>query len=278
MDKPPTLETTLHRYRFDTSDPRERTDWVKLCNSLKNREGAGHLMNVSASPSEYKKSEMSVKSITLETKCLFDNQWNSTEMRVFDWYEAIFENRHIKEGHYLDITPEMIAIRHDTEKCGFCGAEYYKEPIKFCSKCLGNEYLKESDLHLLRLMPISWNGRSRPALVPNEREIMLLDYYSLQVEGKKIRESGRFAKMRENVTKKYERATDPTLPTQERDGFIWMLDRRISIDNCIFYTHKPDGLIFSFGWRTKLAEAEAQTLRDAMQGFPFDWNIKEPTI
>ena len=57
----------------------------------------------------------------------------------------------------------------------------------------------------------------------------------------------------------------------EFEGFKWLLDRDINIENCIYYDHKA---IFSFGWRTALAESVKSALTKELKAFPFDYELK----
>jgi len=127
--------------------------------------------------------------IELETEFLFINQWNTAKtqtsekgLRVFDWSEPIYPNKDIKEGMYLLQTPEMIEVRKNTCKCGFCGKQYYKPSFDFCTNCLGSEYLKVNDLFLLKLENVSFSdSRAKNTLLP---ENLILKYNEMQKTGR----------------------------------------------------------------------------------------------
>lgn len=123
------------------------------------------------------KAHGTIEEIEIEPTCLFENQWNSTTARVFDHYEGIYwDARHIKSGHWLEITPEMAAARRDTHKCGYCGHHYgpYHQPMpgEFCPACLDSAYLTVKDLPMTRLLPLVGH-QERPELTAEElAEIM----------------------------------------------------------------------------------------------------------
>ena len=142
--------------------------------------------------------------IELETSCLFSNQWNTAcGKRVFDWYEAIYPNRKIKEGHYLDITDEMRQIRQTTLVCGYCGKNYPNGKPGFCNACLDSEYLKESDLALLRLLPVALKFPTREPLTDSERATLLPQYVSAANLGNDSRAVKAKQDTRKRVEKKH---------------------------------------------------------------------------
>lgn len=161
------LKTKITYYRYDISDKEQKKayDLLKLEQKKKGIKVFDHIsINSYAQKTEFynKIKEMEQREfIELETKFIFNNQWNTTEdshnLRVFDWSEEIYPNEDIKEGYYLDVTKEMHDIRKNTFRCGFCGKQYTKEERKnliFCNACFGSEYLTEKDLYLLRLKRI----------------------------------------------------------------------------------------------------------------------------
>jgi hypothetical protein len=178
------LKTKIHYYRFDIGNLEEKQKYKILCNELKSK---GYTLFDSISLMDHdKKTEWfnKIKNlenkgiIELETEFLFNNQWNtnknSLNLRVFDWAEEIYANKDIKEGYYMDITPEMKEIRQNTFKCGYCGKQYYK-PGKnktFCLDCLDYEYLKEDNLKLLRLYSVANDNNEYPEL--SEKELNYL--------------------------------------------------------------------------------------------------------
>lgn len=261
------MKTTIHYYRFDISDPKQADACNALHAELRATPGRGSFMN--ALCHEYNDGAGS-EEVTLETKHLFDNQWNTPERRVFDWYEAIFPNRSIKQGHYLDITPEMREIRRNTNKCGFCGAQ---EPAQkgyvFCPHCIDSEYLKEEDLHLTRMVPVDEQRKARAPLSEAERAHLMPLYVKAQTEGATTRGKARLKKQRADLLRKRNTAIENA--NTEYNGLIWLMDHGISINNVIYYSHTGR---FGFGWRKPIGDAEYSRLVDLLCEFPFDYDIK----
>lgn len=270
-----TIKTTIHHYRFDISKPEDKAAHDALLAELAATPGRGHWLHVLADTSRPDKTwppmfaDNEAEDIELETYHLFENQWNATNgWRVFDHYEAIFPNKNIKSGHYLDITPEMIEIRNDTLTCGYCGKHYRKHsaPGAFCRDCLDSPHLKPDALHLLRLQPVSTPSHlKRPLLSDAERAEIEPLYLAAQtkINAEKMDEQ------RRKVEARYEKETEAA--RTEHDGFIWLLDHGINIENCIFYSHRG---VFSFGWQTPLAANVAAELETRVEGFPFPFEIK----
>lgn len=147
--------------------------------------------------------------VELETDFVFDNQWNTTDgRRVFDWYESIVPNKRIKIGHYLEITSKMVILRANTCKCGYCGKEYYgaDNSGKFCPACLDSKHLKESDLYLLRVLPVSGNDK-RPALTLLEAAELTPLYVERQTTATGSRAAARREKQRLDIEADYIKET-----------------------------------------------------------------------
>ena len=113
-----TIKTTIHAYRYDTTIPEEKNAYHMLSETL-TKQGLKCFETWGAG-SHYLP-ELDNMTINLETKHLFDNQWNtapigkySQGLRVFDWaqdYPINFPSP-IKRGHYLKQTEEMRTARN----------------------------------------------------------------------------------------------------------------------------------------------------------------------
>jgi len=265
-----TLNTNIHYYYFNTEKANERAAYEKLCAELKATEGRGRWLNALADTKGSKdrvKARGTSKQITLETKCLFDNQWNTDTDRVFDWYEGIVPNKRIKSGHYLDITPDMIAVRENVRKCGYCGAHHHDSDKVFCDKCLGSEYLERENLPLLRLQSVSDNSK-RAELSESELEELLTVYKIEQKNSATARLKQKQQRERDSLAQK---ARNIEIETEALE---WLIEHDLFTDNVIYYSHKE---VFCFGWRKPLSEDYKSRLLDACGdfGFPFFYEIEE---
>jgi hypothetical protein len=272
-----TLKTTVHTYRFDTRNATERDAWQTLRNSL--RQTHPHCMESHGGALHYQPALDGID-VELEPACLFDNQWNTAPigdstkgLRLFDW--ALDYHPHgnaaIKQGHYLDQTPEMREIRRNTHKCGYCGAmEPAAKGYVFCPHCIGSEYLKPEDLKLTRMRPVDECGPSGKFadLTDAERAHLMPQYLDAQLHGNTERDKRRIAKARADVLDKYAKATSNA--TTERDGMLWLMDNGIRTDNVIYYTHTGR---FGFGWRTPYSGELLSILLDKISEFPFEYDI-----
>jgi hypothetical protein len=189
-------------------------------------------------------------------------------------------NKKVKEGHWLDITPEMEEIRQHTLTCGYCG-KYVKdsEPHPWhCEKCLGSEYLKEKDLGLLRLLPVatSFNNKSFD-MTEEERAEILPAYKEAQGLGLIAREKAAVSRNRKKVAALIPNAREKSrklldAAKVETEALTWLLDREFNlIDNVIYYTHTGR---FCFGWRKPPDKEERSRLLDVLSEFPFDYDLK----
>ena len=150
------LKTKLHYYRFDISQLDQKKEYLKLKNLL---ESKGYKLFDSIGPDDYEWYKKIIfllnnETIELETNYIFNNQWNTTPIlnisehgiRVMDWAEAIYPNRKIKEGYYLEMTSEMTNIRKVMTRCHYCGKmQYRKEGVEKCEHCEKEGYLIKLD-------------------------------------------------------------------------------------------------------------------------------------
>lgn len=264
-----TLQTKIHYYCFDISNEDERIAYSSLKAELKHTPGRGHWHNARSVYDSHKHGD--TEAVELETKCLFGNQWNTADNRLFDWCERYVDNRTIKTGHYLDITDEMREVRRNTHKCGYCGNfEPAAKGHVFCPECIGSEYLKEQELHLLRMRPVDTPFKDeRPLLTKAEAEHLTPLYVEAQIHGNTSRDKQRIRGQREKLQRDHDHAIESA--ETEFTAFTWLMDRGIKTGNCIFYKHTGR---FSFGWRKELHGAELSALQDVLCEFPFDYDLK----
>lgn len=278
------LKTRIHRYYMDVSNPAEKAKYADMVSRIKaNGDGRGNWTKA-IGDSKYRSDGAvlteAIEDVELETEHLFGNQWNGTTERVFDWYEeAIYndgrENKTIKRGHWLEITPEMAAIRREVVTCGYCGKHYGMERDAapddgFCRECLDSPYLKETELHLLRLLPVAETfGGDRKPLTDADRDTLLPEYVSRQTTGADSRAAKRRNKQRADVEEKY--AKEATAARIEHDGMIWLWEHGFDLANVIYYSHTDR---FGFGWREPVSDSVCDKLLEVMSEFPFRYEIK----
>lgn len=272
------MKTVIHNYSFDIRTEQGKADWLALKAKL---EAEGLRVFETHGGGSHCKPQLGTREIELETKHLFDNQWNTAPiegvsdkgLRVFDW--ALDYNSHsgaphgIKRGHWLEQTPAMREIRRNTYACGYCGKQ---EPAQkgdvFCSHCLDSEHLKESELHLTRMKAIDDKAERAP-LTEAERAHLLPKYREAQLHGSTERGKARIAAQREAVHTKFKNAVANA--TAERDGFVWLMDHGVNTSNVIYYSHTKR---FSFGWRAPISKAVESELLDIITEFPFSYDIR----
>lgn len=279
------MKTKLHEYCFDMRKPAEAKAYQELAARLRAEIKAGKRgREMHCIAPECKINEASTSEVEIEPKHLFQNQWNTTTSRVFDWFEVYPVNaseKSIKRGHWLEITPEMDAIRHNTLKCGYTGQQYPASKgwtFNLSPAGLGSEYLKESELWRLRLVPI-WDTDkegARPELTESERALLLPLYRELQKEGAKTRAGAKKAEERRETLAKFDGVVNPPKKivedaTRERDGMLWLLDRGFSTDCAIYYKHTGK---FGFNWRKNMQPEDLSKLLDVLSEFPFEYEIK----
>jgi hypothetical protein len=280
------METTITSYYFNTSHPEEATAYKRLAAKLRKTNGKCFISW--GNGSHYEPAWAEGVPVTLETKHLFENQWNTApggvagNFRVFDWAEDYLPNKKIKRGHYLAITPEMTAARGHTVACGYCG---HQEPdttaAPFCSRCLGSEYLAEKDLHLTRLIPVS-DKSDRAPLTEEEASVLVPRWREAQGLGKQSREAAQLSKRRQAIAAlvpdaESKAAASIQAARIETDALSWLMDRGfLEIENVIYYTHTAR---FGFGWRNALSPDQCANLLDILDApgdaFPYHYDIKE---
>jgi len=262
------MKTTLHAYNFDINKSGEREAYDALCADMKTQGVkcfATHGGNSHYVPQH-------AGEIELETKTVFDNQWNTVDrLRVFDWAEdACLPAKWMKRGHYLTITNKMREIRRNTNSCGYCGnQEPATKGTVFCGKCIGSEYLQASDLKLTRMWAVDEGKNKRPDLTEREAAMLLPLYRQAQIHGTEARDDVRIAAQREAYVSSCTKAIDAA--TTERDGFLWLMDNAIKTSLAIYYKHTGR---FAFGWRRPIGATELGELKQSLSGFPFPYDIK----
>lgn len=278
------IATTLHPYRFDISKPQGRADYAALRERAQKGSRAKaptwvmHHWQADKSLGRWVDSHKGETIPTeIETKHLFGNQWNTTPiegltdkgLRVWAWAEFAWENSDIKSGYYIALPAELLTLLDNTSQCGYCGKqEPAAKGYTFCPHCLDSEYLEQKNLHLLRMMPVSFNGNRKP-LTEGELAHLLPLYVEAQLHGTTERGRARIAKQRADIIAGREKALKAA--NTEADGMLWLMDNGVNVGNVIFYNHTGK---FSFGWRQPLSGDVLSGLLDIISEFPFPYEIK----
>jgi hypothetical protein len=236
-----------------------RQEWNDLHTELLATPSRGRCMHTLGDYTQHSDALDNVE-IELELTHVFDNQWNTapipgvadTGLRVFDWADSADRTTH-KSGHYLDVTPEMIAARNNTFRCGYCGFQTRDHDLverqnHFCEQCRDSEHLKQTDLSLTRLLPVSAE-QNRAPLTESETAWLVPDFIDAQIHGRTKRGIERIKKLRDSIEKDYQASTRNA--QMKRDGLVWLLDRGLDINNVIYYNHTET---FCIGWREALSD------------------------
>ena len=288
-----TIKAELVYYRIDVSRPEGRKAYAELCETLKeipfetwrisavvNSEATSKFLNslreeldIHVSNVDY---QLHSREIHLETKHLFESQWNTAEgFRLHNKTEFEWPALHIKEGYYIRQNPQMIAVLQGTAKCGYCNHQAPVGEKDFCDNCISSIFLEEPRLYLLRMEPIEKPERRtggvvkasrREALTQAEHDVILPRYFGAQTKLQQEREE----KLRAAIKRTYERAVD--IAETEAKGMFWLLDEGISTENLIFYPHTKT---FCFGWRHPVSKEVKAVLLEKLKEFPFNFDIKE---
>lgn len=292
-----TIKAELVYYRIDVSRPEGRKAYAELCETLKEIpfetwvsqgrfpngntnfglhrfiDSLKEKLNINLS---WEDSQLYSREIHLETKHLFDDQWNTFEgLRLHNKAEFEWPALHIKEGYYIRQNPEMIAVLQGTAKCGYCDRQAPVGEKDFCDNCISSPYLEVANLRLLRMEPIEAPERrtGKPLKTPrgasplseDELAVIMPRYVEAQTKLREQQEAKLRAEVEAGLSKVIE------LATIKHDGILWILDAGIPTENLIFYPHTRT---FTFGWRNPVSKEVRAELVEKLKQFPFDFEIK----
>ena len=288
-----TIKAELVYYRINTAYLEGRKAYAELCETLKEIpfETWRISATVSGAISKFLKSlqeklgihvstadyQLHSREIHLETKHLFESQWNTAEgFRLHNKTEFEWPALHIKEGYYIRQNPQMIAVLQGTAKCGYCGHHAPVGEKDFCDNCISSPYLEVANLRLLRMEPIEAPERrtgktlkaprgARP-LSEEELAVVMPRYIEAQTKVRQEKEKELRATIKRDLEQKVE------LAEIDAKGMLWLLDAGISVENVIFYSHTKT---FYFGWRNPVSKEVRTELVEKLKEFPFNFDIKE---
>lgn len=276
MRTTPTLKTTIVTYNLNLSKAEDKAEHLKICKRLEKQGLKLFPTNSFQVKREYIEGLLKAKrrKIALETAHLFSDQWNSTDQRLFDWFEVAYPNCNIKKGYYLVQTLEMREIRKNTLVCGYCGKYEMSDcGHDFCNKCMGSKHLEQTSLFLLRLLPVAINMPNRARLTDEESARLVPLFTDCQTHYREIRKVERVRKQRASIEDKYH--AGQIALDEERSGKLWILDHDLNLDNVLYYSHNGK---FGFGWRSPVSEAVKAELEKVLtnehEPFPYEYEIK----
>jgi len=111
----PVIETKLHQYYFDISKPDQRKEYQDVCAELEAK-GLKVFESIDTTNSTYW--EFLPDTILIDSSYVWENQWNSSAGRVFDWKEPIYPNKYIKRGYWLELNEAHAKAREPKQfKC-----------------------------------------------------------------------------------------------------------------------------------------------------------------
>lgn len=226
-----------------------------------------------------------VYTVTDSARSIHNNQFSTVEgqhvfdMRILCQWDARGNRVARRVGYILaddDGFKALQEFRAGIGACGYCGARHVLADLQgegphFCDKCAGSQFLKESDLQLLQILPLTLHFPKRKAAVP---EWLLTEYRAKQrdTSQRKARE-GLARKLEALERKRANLALEGRLiEALAEAGLEWRL-----IENLIHYEHTGR---FCFGWREPLAPVDYDKIRflvktAKLDGFPIDYKVKE---
>lgn len=269
-----TIKTVVHHYRYDMADSQQAAEYQAFADKLR---GIGLKCFETLGSGTHYSSALNGKELELETKHLFDNQWNTRPLakgklglRVFDWAQdyPIDFNKSIKRGYWLEQVPQMKAVRADRMACGYCGNQLTRRKAEaFCNECIGSEHLKAEDLHMLRMAPITSDGK-RAKLTAAESARLLPIFKNAQMHGHAARDKARIARERLSVETEYRKTLEDA--EVKYRGALLLMDAGIRTDNFIYYSHTKR---WSLGWRNAISKDVVEQLKVELAEFPYAYDI-----
>lgn len=272
------IRTVAHAYQFNTNKADELAAFKALhaklsAMGLKCFESHGGALHIATGR------KIDGLTIELETAHVFDNQWNTAPidgvtdkgLRVMDWAQDFRPSNSLtlKQGYWLEPTPEMAEVRRNTYACGYCGKQ---EPAAkgdvFCPHCIGSEHLDRATLHLTRMRPVA-SKADRAELTEAEAEHLVPIWTKAKIHGHTARDKAARAKERADLDARYLKSKADA--ETEYRGFTWLLDHGVRKSMAIFYTHTGR---FGFGWSRPVPAEVLAELLEIISEFPFPYDIK----
>lgn len=198
--------------------------------------------------------------------------------RVHDWADYMnihdmHERRHKPDGwlpphrygHYVVNIDELREIRKDIFKCGYCG-KHYKEG-GWCHSCITSEYLRESSLYLLRLLPL-YSATPDNYTDTDEVPVSITSNYARADYDQTVKyiKEQRAASLAHIEVDRVASTLTHAFYTYALTCGIRVLD----LKNCIYYKHTNT---FCFGWSNSLSDERLSRLQKALPEYFKDAKI-----
>jgi len=267
MEKPEFLVTALTAYSFNCASDA----YYDMLKNVDSRWGIHPMMAISNDTITGKLEHGEQRIVHLSTKHSFNNQYNTTEdspnfpnTRVFDRFEKVFpDNRSLKIGYYLEITPEIQFFKDNEFRCGYCGKSYWMPGKQiFCESCLGSVYLKEEELYLLRLKALS-DFSKRPKIRAGTFDWLYEIYLASQNRTSEKMLLKKIEQHKEDVRREEEYALFKT------NVLNWFLENKFPFREF----HIWRGMVYFGGSSVqRLSDSE----KEKIKGFLLDWNFPYP--
>ena len=196
-------------------------------------------------------------SYKISTKHLFANQSVTLEnVRIFDFvdYSRAPDTADIRYGHYIADLTALNAAREIQCACGYCGYRADNATGVWCPKCRGSEYLTPKDYPLLQMLPVR-TTLTRETQPP--ADVLTQIRHEQGINTAKRTEK--------RIKAKFEKLKQDMKDAQTEADFLRLCISRgvvgFALDNLIYYPHSDT---FTFGWRDRLTEDQAQEIRAAL--------------
>lgn len=264
------MKTTLHHYFFrDITKEPDKSSYENLSNKLKNLKIRS--MESISSGINFPNDNTSYE-VDLDTNFLSNNQWNTSEnspyfpnQRVFDWFKFQFSDSLSKTrmGYYLEQTQEMIDIRYNTFKCGFCGNISYSEG--FCDKCIESEYLSVKDLFLTKFVRICDSGKKKEEITKEEFNALFPKFLNEQLK----RSKRTFLKQIEEEKEEIEKLMSAS--HIKIKGLEWLYGHDVILKQRVFFYNRTETFHFTVEDKEDV-EIFGNSLKG--MGFPYKYEVK----
>lgn len=264
------MQVTIHRFAFESF---RDAGYLALKAEIKTRNI--HAMDATGDTKELP-TDGAVFTVKEDPKGVHSNQFATVEgVRIFDcrilaeFRNGVRSTRRIGYILKADAGFEALqAFRARYTVCGYCGKRHAAD-TEWCTTCLGSEYLKESDLYLLRCLPLSLSFPDRKEPAP---EWLVAAFKTRSRDAAAARMAAAYAQKVERLERRRANLGLELrlLESLNAAGVAWHI-----LDNLIYYDHTGK---FCFGWKTPLAAADAEELRFKIRALhlnAFNIEIKE---